>query len=269
METIIETDEEKAERIQQWRLHRALSDAPTLLAHVRAQAISGGVDRGEVLREQTAPLRLRALSDSDSVYAQLIDWVMNIADALRLSPPSTAVLAWNMFDPDNAVDDYRGFRAGTTVAAAELLTSIQTLWLVGHMTQIEAWSGFREFRDDVTDKLWRLRSRFPMEDRRERSTSDRQCPACGEMAVSADWWSPEMRDVDVSCRECGFKIDANVKIRIGDKRVGVLDLLDWDVRESRECTCAYPGDPLSTCPVHHPEGVLPHVSAARSIPRNR
>lgn len=256
MDTIelAETDEQKAERIAKWRLSRALADAPALLAHVRGMAISGAIDRGEVLREQTAPVRLRPLSDADSVYAQLIDWVMDIASQLQLSPPSSQVLAWNLMDPDAAWDDYRGFRAGTTPSAANLLTSIQTLWLVGHMTQIEAWAGYQSFRDDVTDKLWRLRSRYPMQARRERSTSDRECPACGQEAVSADWWSEEMREVDVSCQACGLKIEADVKVRIGNKRVGVLDLLDWETRENRDCTCRYPGDPDSDCPVHHPDG---------------
>lgn len=241
----VETEEAIEERIQQWRLIRALQEAPDLIAHVRGQAISGRVDRGEVLREQTAPVLLSPLSDSDSVYAQLIDWVMNIAGQLRLAPPSLTVVAWNLFDPDNAKDDFRGFRAGTTAAAAHLLTGIQTLWLIGHRSQIETWSGYREFRDDVTDMLWSLRSRYPMEERTDRATHPRKCPLCDEPnSVTAHWWTDDTRDVLVQCGTCGFTIDTPTQI---------LDWLDWDTKENRQCTCRYPGDPSGTCPTHHPK----------------
>lgn len=253
METIIETEEEREERIQKWRLNRALREAPELLAHVRGMAVSGGVDRGEVLREQTAPVRLRPLSDSDSVYAQIIDWVISLAEQLHLAPPAPSVLAWNVMDPDDAWDDYRGFRAATTPEEAALLTRIQTLWIVGHLTTIEAWPGYGRFREDLLDILWRLRSRYPMAARKERGTTDRECPACGELSVSASWWSEDVHDVEVSCAGCGYRLEPHVKVRIGEKRVGVLDLLDWETRENRECTCLYPGDPLSDCPVHHPD----------------
>lgn len=241
MDTIIETDEERAERIQRWRLHRALGDAPTLLEYIRRVATSGQGERGEVLREWAAPMRITAVDDIDDVYERIIYWVLTAAASLKLAPASTAVVAWTLQE-----GDVKGFRAEATPEGVGLLTRLQTSWLLVHEEQLQSWDLYETFREDVLGMLGALRGRYPMDARRERATSDRQCPACGQVAVSADWWSEEMRDVDVSCRECGFRVEAKTKI---------LDALDWEVRESRECTCRYPGDPLSSCVVHHPQEV--------------
>jgi transcription elongation factor Elf1 len=240
-----ETDEERVERIQKWRLQRALVEAPELLAHVRSIAVSGRSERGETLGEWTAPMRITAADDVDDVYGQLIDWVMWAAEELKLSPASVSVVAWSI---DEKV---HGFRAETTIEAARLLTSINTGWMLAHEAELEGWANYATFRDDVLQLLWRLRAKYPMQQRRERSTEDRECPACGDQAVSAEWFSDSMHDVEVSCAACGFELEAHVKVRIGTKRVGVLDLLDWETRENRECTCRYPGDPGGDCPVHH------------------
>jgi Zn ribbon nucleic-acid-binding protein len=244
VETIIETEEERAERIQRWRLHRALGDAPDLLEYIRRVATSGQGERGEVLREWSAPMRISAVDDIDDVYERIIYWVKTAAEDLRLAPAATTLVAWAL-----AQGDVKGFRAEATPEGVALLTRLQTSWLLVHEEQVQTWALYGTFRDDVLDMLWSLRARYPMDARRERSTTDRVCPACGEQAVSASWWSESMRDVDVSCAECGLVVEAKTKI---------IDALDWEVQESRDCTCAYPGDPLSTCPVHHPEGALPH-----------
>lgn len=253
-----ETDEERAERIQRWRLHRALVEAPDLLAHVRSIAIGGRSERGETLGEWTAPMRITAADDVDDVYGQLIDWVVWAAEELKLSPASVSVVAWSI---DEKV---HGFRAETTIEAARLLTSINTGWMLTHEAQLEGWANYMAFRDDVLQLLWSLRAKYPMQKGREKVTTGRECPACGEHSVSASWWSEEMREVDVSCAACGYQLEADVKVRIGKKRVGVLDLLDWETRENRECTCRYPGDPIADCPVHHPDGVesssLPQIA---------
>ncbi len=246
METIIETDEAEAERIQRWRLHQALRRAPDLLEHVRRVATSGQGERGDILREWSAPMRISAVDDIDDVYERIIYWVMTTAAALKLAPATTTLVAWA------ARGEVKGFRAEATPEGVALLTRLQTSWLLVHEEELQGWELYETFREDVLEMLWSLRARYPMDARRERSTSDRVCPACGEQAVSASWFSESMRDVDVSCSECGYVVEAKTKI---------LDALDWELEEVRACTCRYPGDPLSACPVHRPDGPAADVLA--------
>lgn len=247
METIQETEEDRQERIQKWRLHRALGDAADLLAHVRSIAISGKVERGETLGEWSAPLRVSAVDDADEVYRLLVTWVIRLAREMHVAPPSVAVVAWSLRDEGLAVDERMlGFRAETTVEGAKLLVGIQTMWLLVHELSIErsvSAESYALYREQVLKGLWQLRVRYPMQQRRERSTEDRECPACGRWMVKASWFTDDMRDAEVRCYGCGHMLTAPVK---------VLDALDWDTRENRQCTCRYEGDPKGgrSCPVH-------------------
>jgi len=244
MEAVQETDEDRQERIQKWRLARALREAPDLLAHVRSIAISGRSERGETLGEWSAPLRITAVDDADAVYALLVSWVIHLAHLIQVSPPSLTVVAWSLRDKDlTAGEKLLGFRAESTPEGVALLIRTQTMWLLIHQEQIEGTETYDDFRRQTLRALWSLRSRYPMQQRRERSTEDRECPACHRWMVRASWFSDDMRDAQVRCHGCGYVMDTPVKM---------LDALDWDTKEGRDCTCRYEGDPKGAkrCPVH-------------------
>ncbi|UAJ78330.1 hypothetical protein IT072_13790 [Leifsonia sp. ZF2019] len=196
-----ETEEQRAERIAHWRLTRALTDAPEILTHVRAIALSNP-ERGETLTEWNAPMRITAEDDASDVYARLGEWVENFSDWLNIAPPVAHIAAQRI-----RRGDMQGFHANVTAEGAGLLTGLLTSWLLIHQEQTSTHPAYlADYRDDVTTLLWELRKKYPIERGREKPTYPRPCPVCGEYAIRADWWSENPGDVEVKCTECEHEI---------------------------------------------------------------
>ncbi|UOE45490.1 hypothetical protein [Agromyces larvae] len=218
MDLTAETEDQAELRLLRHRARRNLTEAPDLLAHVRAIAISGRTEKGETLPEWAAPMRITAADDSDSVYAQLINWVGYWSEQLKSPPPSATIIAWS-----NARET-QGFQASTTVEGAHLLTAMQTLWLAARDDLIAQYGGSypgaaQSYWADVDRMLRDLRSTYPLAPRPPRLVHPRPCPSCGVAAVSAEWNSEDIHDVQVWCSACGHVIPA-------DSYAGILEWLE-------------------------------------------
>jgi hypothetical protein len=196
-DTMFETEEQAAARIQAFRLRRALEDAPEQVAFVHALALSGRGEAGETLREWSAPMRISAADAADETYAQLVNLVAYLAEDLNLPAPAVNVFVWRNRK------DIQGFRAGTTTDGARLLTHLHTAWLLIHAEQIATHPEYPAFAKDTGEFLWELRSQYPMTDRKPRDVFPRACPICDEYEVGARWGDGDAADVTVECGHCG------------------------------------------------------------------
>lgn len=196
-----ETDEQRAERITEWRLAGALRDAAELFIHARALTISGRAEAGETLTEWNAPMRITPEDDASERYARLAEWVDNFAVDLNIAPPVVRIAARRV---DNG--DTQGFRAHVTPEGAGILVSLLTAWLSIHHEQITAHQAYLVYREDVTDFLWEMRRKYPVDRGREKPIIPRPCPECGELAIRAEWWSENIQDVNVQCGVCGYQL---------------------------------------------------------------
>lgn len=205
-----------------WRARQALEQAAEIVAHVRS--LIGNGERGDTggsitvnagdpldpaktvdligLGVDSSPLRVTAADASDELYAELVEWVVYWAGKLDgVLPPSTAV-AWRIQHGGEAY----GFRAGTTVEGAALLTRLQTMWLLTRHDRIVAHPEGPGYVKYVTEQIWALRARFPMQEaRRRRPTLVRACPICKGHTVEVEWFSEDDREgVAVICSLCGW-----------------------------------------------------------------
>jgi hypothetical protein len=108
-----------------------------------------------------------ATDASDELYAELVEWVVYWAGKLdgRRFPRTTAV-AWRIRHGGRvARGEAYGFRAGTTVEGAALLTRLQTLWLLTRHDRIVAHPEGPGYVKFITETIWALRARFPMRER--------------------------------------------------------------------------------------------------------
>jgi hypothetical protein len=182
---------------------RALNDAPPLVAHIRSLVTpslsrpSDGMPRS-ASKEPPAPLRLEPIDDVDAVFAQLVDWVTYWAGALdRPQPASTRA------GRVNEAGETQGLRGNTTPENAEALTRILVNQLVTWEPEIYRHPAARDYYEDVTNIARRASNRYPQAPRAQRPVSPRKCSVCDEHAVGAEWASEDVRDVIVSCTNCG------------------------------------------------------------------
>jgi hypothetical protein len=245
---IIETEEEAAARIRGWRARKALEQAPELMEFVRSIAVGGQSERGETLPEWTAPMRITAAEESDSVYAQLIDWVSFWAEVLDSPPPAVHLSAWR------AREEVQGFRPGTTSNGAHILTRLLTMWLLQRSERIAEHPTAQAYQDDVCGLIWSLRAKYPTAPRPEKLVNPRPCPKCGELGVQAGWGSENELDVTVECMICGSVVEADplqlVKwLAVNDEAL----TLSVECEEGRHDDC----ESLScTCPHHLPAAAI-------------
>lgn len=214
---IQETEEQKLARLQRRRLQMALKHLPDAIAYIRSIALYTGGERGEVLPEWSAPMRLQAADDADAVYLQLIEWVEYWSRWLTFTPPAGQPVAWR-----NAQKDAIGFRPSTTAEGAGLLTKLQTMWLNLRLDQISAHPAGPEFTRWILETESELRGRYPRSPRPPRMTRSRPCAACGEPAVSAEWFSADPMDVRIACGSCGYELSE------GELQDWMLPLVDVD-----------------------------------------
>lgn len=207
------------------RARQRLNEAPGLIAYVRTLVVPAGVQRSDGLprsasKEAPAPLRVDAVDEADSAYAQLLNWVGYWAETLHLSPPVTASYAWS-----NA-REVQGFRAGVTPEGAGLLVKNLAVWLVAHQDKIERHEYAGSYFDDVAGIVWDLRKKFPRVGRGIRPVFPRACPVCDSPSMGVEWQSDQLTDFALICAYCGFAgstaallKDANVRELMRDVRV--------------------------------------------------
>jgi hypothetical protein len=193
---IEETEEQAATRVLTWRAQAALRDAPALMMHMRE--LIPTPERGETDQHMWSPMRLNPTDDSDAFYSTIVNWVMAWAEYLQITPPAAAI-AWRKND-----QDARGFRAGTTPESAQLLTRLQTGWLLDNFETITLHQFAGTFLDDVVEQMTTIRGRYPLAPRRPRPVSLAACPLCHEPSVGADWMGYELTYVQIRCESCGW-----------------------------------------------------------------
>lgn len=194
-----QTEEQQREDMAQWRLARALRDAPELFTHARALTLAR-TEAGETLTELNAPMRITTEDDASERYARLSEWVDYWAAEINIAPPVVRIAARRV------KGDVHGFRAHVTPEGAGLLVSLLTMWLLIHQEQMQADAAFAVYRDDVTEFLWELRRKCPVDRGRQKPVVPRPCPECGELAIRAEWWSANINDVQVACTVCGYEM---------------------------------------------------------------
>jgi hypothetical protein len=186
------------------RARQRLHEAPGLIAYVRTLIVpasaqqSDGQPRGGS-KEPPAPLRVDAVDEADSVYAQLLNWVAYWSEQLQIPAPVTATYAWSN---DREV---QGFRAGVTPEGAAGLVQNLGTWLMLHQDAIERHEQAGEYFDDVAQLVRDLRGKFPRVSRGMRPVSPRPCPVCDEPAMGAEWHSDELTDFTLTCAHCGLE----------------------------------------------------------------
>lgn len=196
-----ETAEQRHERIQEWRLWKALQSAPELFTHARTIALSRS-ETGETLREWNAPMRITTEDDSSERFARLSEWVDYFATTLNIAPPVSRLAARRI---DNG--EVQGFRAHTTPDGAGLLVNLLTSWLSIHAERMQTDASYVIYRDDVLEFMGELRRKYPLDPGRPRDVLPRPCPECGIPGVQAEWWSANTNDVEVACAICGYTLE--------------------------------------------------------------
>lgn len=194
-----ETVEQQRDNLAEWRLSRALHGAAELFTHARAITLSRA-EAGETLTELNAPMRITTEDDASERYARLAEWVDYFAAELNIAPPVTRIAARRVNG------DVHGFRAHVAPEGAGLLVSLLTMWLLIHQEQLHTDAAYPVYRDDLTEFMWELRRKYPVDRGRERPIVPRPCPECGELAIRAEWWSENLNDVEVACTLCGYQM---------------------------------------------------------------
>lgn len=209
----VEAEAKAAAHLRDMRSRKALGAAPGIIMHIRSliDGATGHTERGVELAEASTPLITQWVDDADDLYAQLLSWVSYWVDELHDQPPAAAPVAWRNFQDSHRSAGFAdapqiGFRPGTTPDGAQILTRLQSMWLLTRADRIAAHSAAGVYQDDVARIVFALKGRYPTAPRPERSVSPRPCPACGEFAVSAEWIGEDVRDVLVKCENCGYEI---------------------------------------------------------------
>lgn len=214
------------------RARQRLSEAPGLIAYVRTLVTPAGAQRSDgqprpASKEAPAPLRVDAVDEADSAYAQLLNWVRNWSETLHLAPPVTATYAWS-----NA-REVQGFRGGVTPEGAGILVKNLTVWLLTHQDKIERHEYAGSYFDDVAEIIWDLRKKFPRSGRGTRPVFPRSCPVCDSPSMGVEWQSEQLTDFTLICAYCGF--EGSTVALLKDPHVSEL-MRDMRVEDTPETT---------------------------------
>jgi hypothetical protein len=177
------------------------------------------------LGEPPAPFNTAAVDESDSVYAQLLNWVGYWSEALHIAPPVTATYAWVNSR------EVQGFRAGVTPDGAALLVRNISVWLLLREDEIEGHEQAVEYFGDVALIVWNLRKMFPRDGRGTRPVFPRPSPVCGDPSRGVEWHSVELADFTLACAYCGFEGSTEALLKDRDVREILRDMRFEDAPE--------------------------------------
>jgi hypothetical protein len=156
--TTVEVDDATSLALSAARARRRLLEAPGLVAYIRTLVVPGlggakdGMPRA-ASKEPPAPMRIEAADDSDSLYAQLVNWVDYWAERLSVNPPATLLAVWRN------KSDVQGFRGTVTPPGAGQLVGYLTTWLLIRHDEIAAHEFGRAYFDDVSTIIRSARRR--------------------------------------------------------------------------------------------------------------
>ncbi|MCS6570310.1 hypothetical protein NYQ35_16005 [Curtobacterium flaccumfaciens pv. flaccumfaciens] len=199
------------------RARKRLHEAPGLVAYVRTLMVPAGAQRSDGQprggsKEPPAPFRIDAVDESDSVYAQLLNWIGYWSVELVIPAPVTATYAWSN------EREVQGFRAGTTAEGAGILVQNLTTWLLLHQDKILRHQQAGEYFTDVSQIIRDLHGKFPRTSRGMRPVLPRPCPLCDEPEMGVDWSSDQLDDFTLTCNHCGYQGDTAALLRDRDVR---------------------------------------------------
>lgn len=213
------------------RARHRLTEAPGLIAYIRTLVVPAGAQRSDGLprpasKEAPAPLRVDAVHESDSAYAQLLNWVSYWSDELHIAPPVTATYAWANGR------EVQGFRAGVTPEGAAALVLNVTIWLLTHQDKVERHQQAGAYFEDIASIVWELRQKFPRDGRGPRPVFPRPCPICGDAAIGVEWQSEQLQDFTLTCSYCGFEGDTTALLRHRDLAELLREMRSEEAAES-------------------------------------
>jgi hypothetical protein len=202
--TTVEVDDATSLALSAARARRRLLEAPGLVAYIRTLVVPGlggakdGMPRA-ASKEPPAPMRIEAADDSDSLYAQLVNWVDYWAERLSVNPPATLLAVWRN------KSDVQGFRGTVTPPGAGQLVGYLTTWLLIRHDEIAAHEFGRAYFDDVSTIIRSAQARYPRAPRGDRHVLPRPCPVCDHFAFGAEWASEDVADFVLRCEHCGHE----------------------------------------------------------------
>ncbi|WIE65935.1 hypothetical protein DEI99_005195 [Curtobacterium sp. MCLR17_036] len=219
----VEVDEETSLALASARARRRLIEASGLVAYIRTLVVPalGGAKDGmprAASKEPPAPMHVDAADDSDSVYAQLVNWVDCWAERLDARPPATLTAVWRNSH------DVQGFRPSVTPPGAGQLVGYLTTWLLIRHDDIARHSYGRAYFDDVADIIHRARGKYPRAPRGDRHVLPRPCPVCDRHALGAEWQSEDVADFVLRCDVCGHEEPATDHLKQSRVRHLIRDL---------------------------------------------
>lgn len=221
------------------KCRRALTEAPTLVEHLRTLVLhsDGRTEPGIALRPERTPLLTGTTDAADEVFVVLLEWIEYWSEQLAIDPPMIAIAAWRTAGGirREGPDVPAGFRAGTTPEMASSLVWGLAFWLLVNDDEIAAHPKAAIYHDEVSSLIWAQRAGSRLTKAPVRTTSPRPCPVCGEQTVQGEFFGSSfdaatrrgddlldaIAGVEVRCQTCLWTTKASatlmVKWLVGDR----------------------------------------------------
>ncbi len=230
------TEDQLIARARSRKLAAALREAPVVAEHLRRRLhhSDGRTERGDDIPEAQTPLLSWIADDADALYVAIVEWVRAWSAVIGAPAPTSAVVAWrryHLFEDGTRGSNVLGFPAWATPKDAHDLVAQSTDWLARHAAEIERDEDAAVYQDDLADKVWRLRAGYGLlEARPVREGTPRRCPACGEVAVQAEFFrgsltAAELRGEDLISEASGIEVRCSACGRVSATRPG--EVMRW------------------------------------------
>ena len=192
----------------QERVREALNYAPKLIAHIRDHVQPGAsnsvrpAEKGKGF-SPPAPLNISAVSDADDLHAELASWALLIMEEhpSRLHGPG-----WNGADVrpastrrSNGERIYDPARVVGLAASADPLLTTHAIcrWIARQLPWAitQEWAG--ALTEELTDRVSRMRARWPMDERRVFLPVP--CQACARLTLTRSAPAEPGDPVTIAC----------------------------------------------------------------------